>query len=1244
VAKIIKEEIKVPAKEKNLVELRNFINTLFKKHRIDEKVTYAFKLVVDEAATNVVKHGHSGNEGIITLRAFIRKESITILLIDNGKYFDPMRVQNPDLQRYVDTRKRGGLGIFTIRKLMDSIDYRRTEEGNELRLTKMRVRRKNRLAMSVPQLSMTMKARYSLVASGILTVIILIVFLYYYFRHSATIIQENLELGYISAESLAKTLTNDIEDEGLFNDLTMVPKISQKKIEFDKLIYAILVVQPTNDIYFSTDEHFSGKYNFRETIEVIKNNVHLVQIRPDLIVYDINAPINDLDGKLVGLIHLWIDQNYIERLISSKRWSDLVNSLFAMIGGYIVIVIFVYMVMTPFQRLTEWVRAQGQGGEIQDQIDITDSGEIGEIAKAFSDITTKFKDSQKKLVRQEQLQKEMQVAKEIQQTLLPTEFPKLESYGIDAYYEAAKEVGGDYFDFVNVDDDTLGIVVADVSGKGIPGSLVMTMIRTALRTEARGILNSSEVLGKVNSFVVNDMKKGMFVTVFYAIIDARKRRINFCCAGHNPMILYRGSTKKTYFLKPHGFPIGISLPDMSLFAQSLEMDSFQLVEDDILIFYTDGITEAMNRKRQMYGEERLLQIIRENANLPVQSLVQQIKDDVHSFTEGFPQSDDITLVVIKEESTAERQELKRAISAHRLIMAGKSIRAACEQAGITTYAYYNKYKQKFESEGIENIEPQDELAMLEAKHLSIEEKTKIFDIIRVHVDYGPRRISEELDTEKYGFTKIPEAKIYDELVRSRLNTRQLREAFFQRNKKAKRVKPPGTPFLTLDGEVIIDKAPAFESPVEEEVAPEPVETAVAKNQPTADSSAEVVGEGDAFLGPLENFLEKTGAEIDEKKPARRPPIRSKVPHIPVEETGADEESRPVIQDEPLKSKLPPEPVENENAHLAENELHLDEPQLAVDEMLDKNEMFFHHGEFENEEAERAGQDSEFAENIVDASQRPVMESENQAEKDHQTEFNIEPVHLVEELSFSAVDEILQQESPWNGNNSTLYEEIAETAHEETERTSEIYEQDISSQSGQRPEINSPAGEKSEKYTEVLTQLDEEISALVENQPVDTESEELYDFEYENSPEEDVSGPGRDPAYQIPEDSSSGINVEISYKKLLLKGLSYYRKGAYDQAIDTLNIITTRYPELKEAHIILGNAYFRNRMFEQAATEYYKVKALDPENLDAYENMGVIYANSGEYKKAIEEWQHILKLNPRRYDIRKNIERAVSLIS
>ena len=286
-----------------------------------------------------------------------------------------------------------------------------------------------------------------------------------------------------------------------------------------------------------------------------------------------------------------------------RRLADLRLSLVILGVSCAGVVILIYLVMNPFRKLSEWVKNMGGEGEIDDDVDIDASTEIGEIAKAFSEITHKFRDSQKNLADQDRLRREMQVAQEIQQALLPMEFPELEGYQLSAFYEAAKEVGGDYYDFVEVDKDTLGIAVADVSGKGVPGSLVMTMIRTALRTEARGLKDAAEVLSRVNEFVANDIKKGMFVTVFYLIIDSKKRRLNYASAGHNPMILYRGSTKKTYYLNPKGFPIGVQLPDKDYFRNYIESDTIQLTKDDTLLLYTDGITEAMNSRRECRAAE-----------------------------------------------------------------------------------------------------------------------------------------------------------------------------------------------------------------------------------------------------------------------------------------------------------------------------------------------------------------------------------------------------------------------------------------------------------------------------------------------------------------------------------------------------------------------------------------------------------------------------------------------------------------
>ena len=845
---VTKEQLRVPAKIDYLGALRDFVSKIGHKHGFSERVINAFKLSIDEAATNIIKHAYRDWDGDITIRAIIKKNSLTIILLDQGKFFDPRQVSDPDLKRYVDIGKKGGLGIFIMRRLLNSIDYRKTEEGNELRLVKYRdVARKRKI--SVPSIPMSLKARYWLVANGIFTAVVAALYLFSSSQEDDRILNRNISRGQLACSILAtqtaRTLSDIPEDilpreelkamatkggknpeilQTIQGPISTISMSEHKDIIYKAYLVDVngMIIAPSNSPLFL--DNFDRPANTKQ----YQKGVHIfTPLNSDTTVIDIVYQVLSMADKVqLCEAHIFLNKNEIDKEIANLRRKNTGPYLFIWLVGSVGLVLLIYIVMNPFRRLAEWVKILSQPG-VQDEMDIDSSTEVGEIAKAFSDITNKLRESQVNMAEQERMQKEMQVAKEIQQTLLPSEFPEVEGYELSSYYEAAKEVGGDYFDFVEVDKDTLGIVVADVSGKGVPGSLVMTMIRTALRTEARGVKSAAEVLARVNDFVVNDMKKGMFVTLFYVIIDSKRRRINYASAGHNPMILYRVGTKQTYYLNPRGFPIGISLPDKDLFRKSIESDTIQLAEDDILIVYTDGITEAMNSQRHLFGEERLLKVIREFGHQHVEPFVQSLTDEIHYFTEGNIQNDDITFVAIKEKTSAEKIELGRAKRAHQLILSGTSIREACDKAGISTYAYYNKYKEVFDKEGVDSYELDDTI-QIEAKHLSIEEKTKIYDIIRVHPEYGAKRISEELYTEKYGSTRISVSKIYEELVRSRLNTRELRQAFVKSGgRKRGRFKPPGTPLLTLDGKIIMQRGG-----LDPKLHPEPEEF----DQPAIDKS------------------------------------------------------------------------------------------------------------------------------------------------------------------------------------------------------------------------------------------------------------------------------------------------------------------------------------------------------------------------------------------------------------------------
>lgn len=802
---------KVPAQIQYLGELRDFITEKGRQYGVSERVINAFKLAIDEAGTNIIRHAYRDWEGFITVRIIIRDKSVTILLIDQGHSFDPTKVKDPDLQRYVDIGKKGGLGIFIIRRVIDKIDYLKTEEGNVLRLTKYRDIKK-RQPFVIPEMGMSMRLRYSLAASILYFFVIVFLFFFEYTSQERNIRKDNLEIGRALTALVADQSPQLLREENTWEMYTLIHDVYK---DHNPLVLDVLIIDTLNVIQATLDEQLLFDQLNQPELEKIDESTSIYTWKDSKPVYDLKKDVI-VQGinRRVGTVHLLLNKQLIDREITKAQSLVIVSHALFLILGFVAVFGFVYLIMNPFKRLTLWMRALGRG-EVQDAVEFNATDEIGEIAHAFNEITEKFRKSQENLAEQERLQKEMQVAQEIQHTLLPDKFPEIEGYEIASYYDAAKEVGGDYFDFVEVDNDTLGIVVADVSGKGVPGSLVMTMIRTALRTEARGNKNAADVLARVNDFVMNDMKRGMFVTIFYIILDSKNRTINYASAGHNPMILYRGKTKKSYYLNPRGFPIGINLPDRTLFRRSIQSDTLQLREDDVLIIYTDGITEAMNPNRDRFGDERFLTTIRKFGNKKVKPLVENIREEILTFTEGFSQSDDITLVAIREKLRAEDVLFNMRVRLMRLVdKEGMSVKDACREVGVSTSTYY-KYRKLYNDQGTDGLKEKVLRSEIEERHISIEDKAKIFDVIKENPELGAKRISEELDTEKYGWIKIDEKRIYEELVRSRLNTKELRLAFVERGGRGKRMKPPGTPFLSLDGQVVMDtgvKRPKYHMP------------------------------------------------------------------------------------------------------------------------------------------------------------------------------------------------------------------------------------------------------------------------------------------------------------------------------------------------------------------------------------------------------------------------------------------------
>lgn len=806
-----KEEITVPAQMSYLIQVREFIEHIGKRYRFDDKVVNSFKLVIDEACTNIIRHGYRDiKNGEITIKAIVRRLSLTILIIDQGRSYDPSKAATPDLGKYVDIGKKGGLGIMMMRKLMDDLQYSVTERGNEFRLTKYR-ENAHESRLTAAWHNMNLRTKYSLVAATLFTLVILSIFIPLVLGTDKDIETDVLSTAVAGSRSLAANSISSILND---DETNLFDAAVALKNNYDEVIKEVFILDPDLRVRARSNVLKSTRLGY---YEIPTNAVRIDSIQNVAIfryyhtadsanIFDLVTEIRPTttgEGDLLGYVHVWVAEQTIDTMARSRKTNLLILMLAILTIAYLSSFFLIHRILSPFHSLADWVRQVVHGKIDQDEIDIDASDELGEIAQAFNEMTHKFRKAQVNLMEQQKLQKELQVAQEIQQMLLPSDFPKVDGYEIAAFYEAAKEVGGDLFDFVEVDEDTIGICVADVSGKGVPGSLIMTMIRTALRLESRGNKNPAEVLSKVNSFVADDMKRGMFVTMFYIVLDSRNRIIHYASAGHNPMILHRGSTKQTYYLNPSGFPVGIQLPDPGLFAAKIQTESIRLREDDILVLYTDGITEAMNTKRELFREERFLEGIRNNAHLDISDFIKSINDELKDFTGGAQQNDDITFVSIKEKLMHSEVVFRIQKELSRLINEGVKVKDALDQLRVSPYMYY-KYKDIIERDGLEGLKSYlEEQDYIERKHISLEVKTKIFDVIKKNPAYGAKRIAQELEKPEYGSISIDPKRIYNELVKLRLNTRKLRERNLEKGKRT-HFKQPGTPLLTLDGNVIIN--------------------------------------------------------------------------------------------------------------------------------------------------------------------------------------------------------------------------------------------------------------------------------------------------------------------------------------------------------------------------------------------------------------------------------------------------------
>jgi serine phosphatase RsbU (regulator of sigma subunit) len=300
--------------------------------------------------------------------------------------------------------------------------------------------------------------------------------------------------------------------------------------------------------------------------------------------------------------------------------------------------------LQPIRTITDHLKSVNFH-DISLDIPIQAENEFGFLAETIRVMGSRLNVAQKVLIDKERMTRELEIAREIQANMLPREYPQGDEFELAGAYRSARQVGGDYYDFIRFREKELGVLIADVSGKSLPGMLVMLLTRDIVRQLARSIQEPAKLLTAVNTELLANIKKGMFVTMLYGILDEVSGHFRFASAGHNPLVIVRQATGRVEHIKTKGFPLG--MVDPKTYENRIENCQADLSPGDWLILYTDGINEAQNPAGEEFGVDRFTSAIEAHRHLGSDDMVREVLRRQDRFIEGVPQYDDITLLAVK---------------------------------------------------------------------------------------------------------------------------------------------------------------------------------------------------------------------------------------------------------------------------------------------------------------------------------------------------------------------------------------------------------------------------------------------------------------------------------------------------------------------------------------------------------------------------------------------------------------------
>jgi sigma-B regulation protein RsbU (phosphoserine phosphatase) len=290
-------------------------------------------------------------------------------------------------------------------------------------------------------------------------------------------------------------------------------------------------------------------------------------------------------------------------------------------------------------------------GDFTHRISISTKDQLGELAGSFNQMTGSIENLLQTAAEKKRLEEELRIARQIQMSLLPRGQLDMPGLGVTALCVPAREVGGDYYDFFPLGSGRLGVLIADVAGKGTSAALYMAELKGLVLSLSQIYQSPKQLLIEANKILAENLDSRSFITMTYAVIDLVNGVMTYARAGHTPLIYLPGPSapsRGAQVLVPSGMVLGLRIDGAAAkFAELLDEEQIPLHTGDIMVFYTDGITEAMNRDSDLFGDTRLSRIVEEHGHLDSSELRERILREIEAFVGDADQHDDMTMILIK---------------------------------------------------------------------------------------------------------------------------------------------------------------------------------------------------------------------------------------------------------------------------------------------------------------------------------------------------------------------------------------------------------------------------------------------------------------------------------------------------------------------------------------------------------------------------------------------------------------------